>query len=245
LTSEFESNEDNIIQEIPVKINARVPKDFQSKQGTIDTILTHKSQKRFPVIQQLAKELAVLRRTFKWALSTLDFSENGDRKKRSNDNSKLKKFDPKLAFVLADQMKDLDEEFIRKIRSATDDMNMGKRKMMEEKCEVRNLTCVKFPTVKQCQGIGMGGCLSNSQIIKMLISPRMLMFVLMGIFAFVLCAGFLTYYIMYLRKSESNQVEPVNYPSAPPEENDSQQRPNKAGNAEPTRPPNPNVTSTP
>ena len=43
--------------------------------------------------------------------------------------------------------------------SATDDMNMGKRKMMEEKCEVRNLTCVKFPTVKQCQGIGMGGCL--------------------------------------------------------------------------------------
>ena len=50
-------------------------------------------------------------------MSTLDFSENGDRKKRSNDNSKLKKFDPKLAFVLADQMKDLDEEFIRKIRS--------------------------------------------------------------------------------------------------------------------------------
>ena len=83
----------------------------------MDTILTHKSQKRFPVIQQLAKELAVLRRTFKWALSTLDFSENGDRKKRSNDNSKLKKFDPKLAIVLADQMKDLDEEFIRKIRS--------------------------------------------------------------------------------------------------------------------------------
>ena len=43
--------------------------------------------------------------------------------------------------------------------SATNDMNMGKMKMMEEKCEVRNLTCVKFPTVKQCQGIGMGGCL--------------------------------------------------------------------------------------
>ena len=71
------------------------------------------------MIQQLAKEVAILRRTFKRALSTLTISENGDRNKRSNDilNPKLKKFDPKLAFVLADQMKDLDEESIRKIRS--------------------------------------------------------------------------------------------------------------------------------
>ena len=30
--------------------------------------------------------------------------------------------------------------------------------MMEEKCEVRNLSCVAFPTMKQCQGIAMGGC---------------------------------------------------------------------------------------
>ena len=37
--------------------------------------------------------------------------------------------------------------------------NMGEKKTMEKKCEVRNLTCVKFPTVKQCQGIGMGGCI--------------------------------------------------------------------------------------
>ena len=29
---------------------------------------------------------------------------------------------------------------------------------MEEKCEVRNLSCVAFPTMKQCQGIAMGGC---------------------------------------------------------------------------------------
>ena len=58
-------------------------------------------------------------------MSTLDFSENGDRKKRSNDNSKLKKFDPKLAFDLADQMKDLDEEFIRKIRSGMYTTNTG------------------------------------------------------------------------------------------------------------------------
>ena len=29
----------------------------------------------------------------------------------------------------------------------------------EEKCEVRNLSCVEFPTVKQCQGISVGGCL--------------------------------------------------------------------------------------
>ena len=67
---------------------------------------------------QLAKEVAILRRTFKRAL-TLTISENdGDRQKRSNDiNPKLKKFDPKLAFDLADQMKDLDEESIRKIRS--------------------------------------------------------------------------------------------------------------------------------
>ena len=28
----------------------------------------------------------------------------------------------------------------------------------EEKCEVRNLTCVTFPTKKQCRGIGVGGC---------------------------------------------------------------------------------------
>ena len=49
----------------------------------------------------------------------MTISENdGDRQKRSNDiNPKLKKFDPKLAFDLADQMKDLDEESIRKIRS--------------------------------------------------------------------------------------------------------------------------------
>ena len=44
-------------------------------------------------------------------------------------------------------------------------------------------------------------------------------------------------------------MEPVNYnPTAPPEENDSQEtkRPNKSGTAEPAiRPPNPNVTSTP
>ena len=28
----------------------------------------------------------------------------------------------------------------------------------EEKCEVKNLTCVTFPTKKQCRGIGVGGC---------------------------------------------------------------------------------------
>ena len=28
----------------------------------------------------------------------------------------------------------------------------------EEKCEVKNLTCVTFPTKKQCSGIGVGGC---------------------------------------------------------------------------------------
>ena len=28
----------------------------------------------------------------------------------------------------------------------------------DEKCEVKNLTCVTFPTKKQCRGIGVGGC---------------------------------------------------------------------------------------
>ena len=34
---------------------------------------------------------------------------------------------------------------------------LGKH-MMEDKCEVRNLSCVAFPTIKQCKGIAMGGC---------------------------------------------------------------------------------------
>ena len=29
----------------------------------------------------------------------------------------------------------------------------------EEQCNVRNLSCVAFPTVKQCTGISVGGCM--------------------------------------------------------------------------------------
>ena len=31
----------------------------------------------------------------------------------------------------------------------------------DEKCEVRNLSCVAFPTKMQCQGIAMGGCVGK------------------------------------------------------------------------------------
>ena len=33
-----------------------------------------------------------------------------------------------------------------------------------EKCVVRNMSCVVFPTRDQCQGIGVGGCVSESKI---------------------------------------------------------------------------------
>ena len=45
----------------------------------------------------------------------------------------------------------------------TDDMRVEPpvSAMMEEpgKCKVQNLTCVEFPTTKQCQGISFGGCI--------------------------------------------------------------------------------------
>ena len=36
----------------------------------------------------------------------------------------------------------------------------------DEKCEVRNLSCVAFPTKMQCQGIAMGGCVGKLFFVK-------------------------------------------------------------------------------
>ena len=36
----------------------------------------------------------------------------------------------------------------------------------DEKCEVRNFSCVAFPTKKQCQGIAMGGCVGKFFFVK-------------------------------------------------------------------------------
>ena len=83
-----------------------------------------------------------------------------------------------------------------------------------DKCEVRNLTCVNFPTVEQCSGIAMGGCLGKCfafiivlltvislfnvaariQIITMIFSPRVVLFLLIGITGLTLATVFFTYY---------------------------------------------------
>ena len=78
-------------------------------------MLLQKSQsrkKRSPIVE-LADEVAILRRTFKKAVSLATES----RSKRSTTQHKLKKIDQDLAQILSQQLKDMDEGIIRKIRS--------------------------------------------------------------------------------------------------------------------------------
>ena len=40
-----------------------------------------------------------------------------------------------------------------------EELNVGRPE--NEKCKVKNMSCVAFPTKKQCSGIGLGGCVSK------------------------------------------------------------------------------------
>lgn len=73
----------------------------------------------------------------------------------------MKNYDAALAQSLADKMKHMDEEYIRKVRSVSDDITVEPVMEMDDKCLVKNMSCVTFPTRKQCQGITIGGCICN------------------------------------------------------------------------------------
>ena len=70
----------------------------------------------------------------------------------------------------------------------------NEEQMEDEKCEVRNFTCVSFPTRSQCTGIAMGGCLTRLQILSMIFSPRVVLFLLVGIAGLTAAALFFSYY---------------------------------------------------
>ena len=46
-----------------------------------------------------------------------------------------------------------------------EELNVGRPE--NEKCRVKNMSCVAFPTKKQCSGIGLGGCVSKSNYISL------------------------------------------------------------------------------
>lgn len=120
----------------------------------------------------------------------------------------MKKADDQLVQELADQMKNMDPMLVRKMRAVTDEMKInpdmeGQVDDNEDKCEVRNLTCVKFPTRTQCSGIAMGGCMTRIQIMSMIFSPRVVLFLLVGIAGLTVAALFFSYfwYSYYSKKS--------------------------------------------
>ena len=41
-----------------------------------------------------------------------------------------------------------------------------------EKCKVKNMSCVAFPTKKQCSGIGLGGCVSKLNYFSLQVKRR-------------------------------------------------------------------------
>ena len=111
----------------------------------------------------------------------------------------MKKVDDQLVQELADQMKNMDPMLVRKMRAVTDEMKInpdmeGQVDDNEDKCEVRNLTCVKFPTRTQCSGIAMGGCMTRIQIMSMIFSPRVVLFLLVGIAGLTVAALFFSYF---------------------------------------------------
>ena len=113
---------------------------------------------------KLVEEVDILRSSFKEA-THISLQR---RKKRSTSSSfqpRLTNNDEALVHNLVEQMKDLDTSLVRKIRAVTDEMTIEPRaavlpddEVNDAKCVVKNLTCVTFPTMKQCQGIRMGGC---------------------------------------------------------------------------------------
>ena len=117
----------------------------------------------------------------------------------------MKKVDDQLVQELAEQMKNMDPILVRKMRAVTDEMKInpdmeGQVDENEDKCEVRNLTCVKFPTRNQCSGIAMGGCLTRIQVLSMIFSPRVVLFLLVGIAGLIVAALFFSYFWYSLKR---------------------------------------------
>ena len=60
--------------------------------------------------------------------------------------------------------------YVKSIFLVTNEMKvdpvMDGTNLEDEKCEVRNLSCVAFPTKMQCQGIAMGGCVGKFFFVK-------------------------------------------------------------------------------
>lgn len=118
----------------------------------------------------------------------------------------MKKVDDQLVQELAEQMKNMNPILVRKMRAVTDEMKInpdmeGQVDENEDKCEVRNLTCVKFPTRNQCSGIAMGGCLTRIQVLSMIFSPRVVLFLLVGIAGLIVAALFFSYFWYSLKKA--------------------------------------------
>eukprot|EP00094_Tigriopus_californicus_P000650 TCALIF_00631-PA protein Name:"Protein of unknown function" AED:0.31 eAED:0.31 QI:0/0.25/0/0.44/1/1/9/0/445 len=74
-------------------------------------------------------------------------------------------------------------------------------------CIVRNLTCVRFPTIQECSGIGVGGCVTRSQALAILFAPRVIIVIVAVILVLIVAIGGVAYYL-YKRK-RMNLVEPI------------------------------------
>ena len=189
------------------KILNRFPKDYQSKAVRVLLFLLgifiefsfrqsdQELGRNRRAVHQLAEEVGILRRSFKKAIHVV--MDQDQREKRSG--KMLKEVDDQLVEDLVEQMKDMDTVTIRKMRAVTDEMkinpeSMENEQMEDEKCEVRNFTCVNFPTRSQCTGIAMGGCLTRLQILSMIFSPRVVLFLLVGIAGLTAAALFFSYY---------------------------------------------------
>lgn len=75
------------------------------------------------------------------------------------------------------------------------------------KCIVRNLTCVRFPTLQECSGIAVGGCVTRSQALAILFAPRVIIVIVAVILILIVAIGGVAYYL-YKRK-RMNLVEPI------------------------------------
>ena len=51
-----------------------------------------------------------------------------------------------------------------------EELNVGRPET--EKCKVKNMSCVAFPTKKQCSGIGLGGCVSKFNYFSLQVRRR-------------------------------------------------------------------------
>ena len=106
----------------------------------------------------------------------------------------------------SDLVSQVAKRMLRKKRELESEGSMMKEMDMDY-CIVKNMTCNKFPLKSKCKGLGLGRCGGNADLIKMLLTPHVIMVSSVSIIVIVMVTVALTYYC-YKMKTE-NRIEPA------------------------------------